>query len=102
MKEDLLTGDILDEQHEISLRELCRVCSLDAVRIIEFVDEGILKPTGRAQVNWRFSSVTIQIVQRTVRLQRDLDINLAGVALVLELMEEIERLRSRLDVLDRS
>ena len=72
------------------------------MRIVELVDEGILKPTGRVQANWRFSTVTIQIVQRTVRLQRDLDINLAGVALVLDLMEEIERLRSRIEVLDRS
>ena len=102
MKEDLLTGDILDEHHELSLRELCRVCSLDTMRIVEFVDEGILKPTGRIQANWRFSAVTIQVVQRTVMLQRDLDINLAGVALVLDLMEEIEQLRSRVEVLDRS
>ena len=102
MKEDLLTGDILDEHHELSLRELCRVCSLDTMRIVEFVDEGILKPRGRIQATWRFSTVTIQIVQRTVRLQRDLDINLAGVALVLDLMEEIEQLRSRVEVLDRS
>lgn len=102
MKEDLLTGDILDEHHEVSLHELCRACSQDTEWIVELVNEGILKPTGRVQATWRFSAVTIQVVQRTVRLQRDLDINLAGVALVLDLMEEIERLRSRVEVLDRS
>jgi chaperone modulatory protein CbpM len=31
-----------------------------------------------------------------MRLQRDLDINLAGVALALDLMKEIETLRDRL------
>ena len=36
-----------------------------------------------------------------IRLQRDLDINLAGAALVLELLDEIDTLRSRLHVLDR-
>jgi chaperone modulatory protein CbpM len=33
-----------------------------------------------------------------VRLQRDLEINLPGVALALELMEEIEELRRELKV----
>jgi len=34
------------------------------------------------------------------RLQHDLGINLAGVALVLDLLEEIEQLRSRLRFVD--
>jgi len=33
-----------------------------------------------------------------LRLERDLELNLAGVALALELMEELERLRRELKV----
>ena len=101
MKEDLLTGDILDEQGELSLPELCHACSMEIVQIVELVDEGILRPSGRAQPSWRFSAVSILTVKRTIRLQRDLGVNLPGVALVLDLMEEIEQLKARIEVLDR-
>lgn len=34
------------------------------------------------------------------RLQRDFDLNVSGVVLVLELLEELESLRSRLGMLE--
>ena len=37
---------------------------------------------------------------RAHRLQRDLGLNLAGVALALELLDEIEALRSRISALE--
>lgn len=35
-----------------------------------------------------------------MRLQRDLEINLSGVALALELLDQVNELRTRLHVLD--
>ncbi|MDX1439272.1 MAG: chaperone modulator CbpM [Rubricoccaceae bacterium] len=101
MNENLLTGDVLDEHHELTIHELCHACSVKTERVFELVEEGILEPSGRTRMNWRFTAVSIQTVRKTERLQQDLGINLAGVALVLDLMDEIERLRSRLSVLDR-
>lgn len=92
----LLRGELLDDTIELSLAELCRVCQLPAERIFEFVEEGIVEPRGRGPANWRFHSISIRRVRRAQRLERDLGVNTPGVALALELLEELETLRTRL------
>ncbi len=92
----LLRGELLDESIELTLAELCRVCQLPAERIFEFVDEGIVEPRGRDPARWRFHSISIRRVRRAQRLKRDLGVNTPGVALALELLEELEQLRARL------
>ena len=96
MTRTLLRGELLDDTIELSLAELCRVCQLPAERIFEFVEEGIVEPRGRNPVNWRFHSRSIRRIRRALRLKRDLGVNTPGVALVLELLEELEHLRARL------
>ena len=59
-------------------------------------DEGVLAPLGRDPVLWRFTGGHTHRVTVAVRLQRDLGINLAGVALALQLLDEVESLRARL------
>jgi chaperone modulatory protein CbpM len=96
MNEEILTGLLLEEQLELTLAELCNACSQHAEWVIELVDEGVLEPVGNEQRQWRFSSVSLQRAQTAVRLQRDLGVNLAGVALALDLLDEITTLRNRL------
>lgn len=94
MKTELLSGIVLDEQAELTLGDLCRACCQHAEWIEQLVNEGILEPAGRDPAQWRFSGTSLQKAHIAMRLQRDLEINLAGVALALELMDEIESLRA--------
>ncbi len=94
---DVLTGHILEIESRLTLRQLCDTCAVHAEYIIELVDEGFIEPTGVEKAHWCFSGVAIKRVQKAKRLQRDLGINLAGVALAIELMDEIEYLRARLN-----
>ena len=96
MNQRTLTGIVLDEQTELSLAELSQACSVSVEWVIELVDEGVLEPAGQRQERWRFSGTHLLRARTAVRLQHDLKINLAGVALALELMEEIETMRERL------
>lgn len=96
MNQKILTGLVLDEQTELTLNDLCRICSSSAEWVIELVEEGALEPTGLEQSQWRFPGNSLQRARTARRLQQDLEINLAGVALVLDLLDEIETLRSRL------
>jgi len=100
MTTGLLTGYVLEEQPTFSLGELCRVCGVHAEWVAALVEEGVLEPRGRAMSRWRFPGASVQRVQAVLRLQRDLDINLAGAALALELMEEVRVLRARLLALE--
>ena len=96
MTSKILTGILLDEQAELSLQELCHACSSSTEWVIELVGEGVLEPIGREQAHWRFTGPSLPRARAAVRLRRDLDVNLAGVALALDLMEEIDTLRERL------
>ncbi len=88
--------DILDEEFEFTLGELCRASATPAEVIIEMVEEGLLEPRGAAPAQWRFTGPALRRVQIALSLQQDLHVNLAGAALVLDLLDEIARLRERL------
>jgi chaperone modulatory protein CbpM len=90
-----LTGTVLDENVEISLRELCRSCGVNAEYVIEMVEQGVIDPHGPSPREWRFPGPAVRRVQIALRLQQDLRINLSGAALVLDLLEELEALRRR-------
>jgi len=96
----ILTGDILEQDVELSLLELCRCCQARTEQILAMVEEGILEPTGRDPNAWRFAGSTVRRARIALTLQRDLGVNLAGAALAVELMEEMEALRARLRAWD--
>jgi chaperone modulatory protein CbpM len=95
-KTKLLSGDLIDEDVEMTLEQLCRACELSEEQIIELVEQGIIDPLGPEPAEWRFVSVSLRRVRITRNLQRDLGVNAPGAALALELLEEIEELRARL------
>lgn len=86
---------ILEEDTQLSLHDLCCACAVHAERIIELVEEGILEPTGIGVIEWRFTGINLVRARIAIRLQHDLSINIAGVALALDLLEEIDDLKKR-------
>ena len=96
MTKHVLTGVIVEESTELSLRELSRACATSTEWLIELVDEGVLEPAGQKPTHWRFSGASLKRARTARRLHDDLQINLAGVALALDLIEKIESMRERL------
>ncbi len=88
--------EIIDEHFEFTLFELCECCTVKEETIIAMVEEGMLSPAGSSPADWRFTGTAQRHVEITLHLQRDLRVNLPGAALALELMEEIDMLRSQL------
>ena len=95
-----ISGVILDEHAEVTMDDLCRACRVDQAAIVALVEEGIVEPRTRDVMPWRFSGTTLPQVARALRLQKDLDLNLAGVAFAMDLLGEIEELRNRLNLID--
>ena len=93
MKKTTFQSDIVEA---LSLQDLCRFCQSDEAWVIELVEHGVLEPVGSTSGNWRFVGTSIVRAKKARRLNRDLGINAAGVALVLDLLEERETVLRRL------
>jgi len=107
MNQKILNGILLDEKSELTLVDLCYACSSDEEWVVELVEEGALEPfnlqsIGKQHTQWLFSVDSLQKVRTAKRLQRDLNINLAGIALALNLLEQIETLETKLRCLEIS
>jgi chaperone modulatory protein CbpM len=94
-KNHVLQGTLFDESAVLSLEDLSKMCALDEQRIVQYVEEGVLNVVG-VRTEWHFSGAALRRARIAVRLERDLELNLAGVALALDLLEELERLRQQL------
>lgn len=92
----LETGELLDDETELTLADLCRACEVTAEQILALVEEGLVDPLGREPRYWRFHSIHLRRVRCALRLERDLGVNVAGAALAIELLEELESLRAQL------
>ncbi len=94
--EKVISGIVLDEHLEISLKELCGMCGISPEMIMEMIEEGIIEhPSEGTKRNWQFRGYEIRRIQIVLRLQRDLHVNLPGAALALELLEKLEKMQRR-------
>jgi len=91
-----LHGTVVEEEVELTLVELCQACNTEERCVREWIAEGLLEPLGESPQDWRFGGDSLRRVRVAVRLSRDLEIDPAGVALALDLLDEIADLRARL------
>ena len=56
----------------------------------------MLEPVGSDRDRWRFPGISLERARRAFRLQQDLGVNVAGAALALNLLDELDRLRTDL------
>ncbi len=90
------SADLVSDAPELTLEDICSTCGLSREEIATYVAEGVVDPHGSQSVHWRFSRLSVVLVQRARRLERDLGLNAAGAALAMQLMAEIDGLRNRL------
>jgi chaperone modulatory protein CbpM len=76
-----------------SFSELCLRNNLDTDFVVQCVEVGIADATGASPVEWSFTSSAAVRIQKAHRLQRDLEININGLAVVLDLLDEVEALQ---------
>jgi chaperone modulatory protein CbpM len=91
--EPCLTGDILEEASALSVSDLRRLIAVEERHIVEWVEEGVINVLEIDAAEWRFSGAQLRRARIALRLERDLGVNPAGVALALELLEELRELR---------
>jgi chaperone modulatory protein CbpM len=91
-----LSPRVVEEEIELSLAELCHACGIPEEQVVSWIFEGMLDAAGERPQEWKFTGSSLKRARVAWRLTRDLEINTAGVALALDLLDEIAALRARL------
>ncbi len=84
----MITGVVITDI--ISVDDVCRRFNLSEKELNELRSYGI--------IDMNFNHAMLNRLETALRLQADLDLNLAGVALALDLLDELSTLRTQLAI----
>ncbi|MBE0485493.1 chaperone modulator CbpM [Marinobacter sp.] len=92
----ILTVEVTDANGStFTLREVCERGDCHAEFVIKLVNYGIIAPVeeGPEARQWQFDVDALTRLQKALRLQRDLKLNLPGLAVSLDLLDEVQAMR---------
>lgn len=94
--EEIVEGVPL-EHRALTLDELARACAVEPEWVVHHVQSGILfGHEGGSLETLQFTSVDLGRARRLAQLERDFDADEDLAALVVELCDEVRRLKTRL------
>ena len=89
------TSKVITHDFSVSFADLCESVEMSPDYLRELIAYNIIKPiAGNTIGDWRFSSTAIKVVNKAIRLHQDLEIEWADIALVVDLLDEIDQLES--------
>jgi chaperone modulatory protein CbpM len=91
-----IEGSIVEDEIHLSIVEISQAVRAPEELIMSWVSEGVLSPAGSSPEDWRFSGDSLKRAKTAAHLTHDLELNTPGVALALDLLDEISRLRNQL------
>jgi chaperone modulatory protein CbpM len=99
MRDDeiVLVGAVLEEAC-YSLEEVASACRVTAQWVERHVEEGLLGCADEGPAGRRFSSHDLRRARRILTIERDFDAVPELAALVADMLEEMEALRTRLRI----
>lgn len=77
----------------LGMHEVCQTVAIPADLLIEIVEHGIIDPPGRGPETWQFDQHALITCRRAARLQRELELEWSGIALALQLLDDLEQVR---------
>ena len=92
----LLPCQVVEEEVQMSLTELCQASSAERELVLQLVDHGVIEPQGDTPQAWVFAGASLRRTRVALRLLHDLELNLPGAALAVDLLDEIARLQRAL------
>ena len=92
-------GEVLGEA-AFTAEDLARACGVGSGWVRERVEAGVLQ-VNTVTGEWRFDSTTLVRARRLQRLEAGFDADPQLAALTVDLIEEVQRLRERLQALEQ-
>ena len=91
-----IEASVVENEVHMSIVELSHAARTPQELIMSWVSEGVLSPIGSSPEDWRFTGDSLKRAKTAAHLTHDLELNVPGVALALDLLDEIAQLRSRI------
>ncbi|MDX9875467.1 MAG: chaperone modulator CbpM [Spongiibacteraceae bacterium] len=98
--EEIITG-VLVEESWTTLEQAAAVCCVEVEWLVQHVESGLLPGADQTGGTWRLSTTAVRHAQRMRRIERDFDAVPELAALVADLQEELDRLRTRLAIVEQ-
>jgi chaperone modulatory protein CbpM len=89
-----IASEIIDHGAMCTLDDLCLSCNVTSDWVAGLVEHGVIEPVGQTRSGWQFTTLSIVRVAKARRLERDLGLNLPGVALALDLLDQLDEMRA--------
>jgi chaperone modulatory protein CbpM len=102
-RDHILSVELVEPNATFTLREVCERGDCHAEFVIKLVNYGVIAPVDDSLEarQWQFDLQALARLRKAQRLQRDLKINLPGLAMSLELLDEVQEMRREVDRLHR-
>ena len=87
---------IIDHNNTLTFDELCRAINAENNLILQLIEYHIIQPKGASKQNWEFDHVCLKRARLARNFYYDLEVNLQGIGLLIDLLEKIEILETHL------
>lgn len=85
---------IIDENNTLTMDEICRAINAEHDLILQLIDYHIIYPKGSSEKEWVFDHVSLRRARLARNFYYDLEVNVQGIALLIDMLERIERLEN--------
>lgn len=86
---------IINHENTLSFDEICRALNSDHDLMIQLIEYHIIQPKGSSKENWEFDHVSLKRARLARNFYYDCEVNLAGIGLLIDLLERIEILEKQ-------
>lgn len=98
-KNHTIIGIYLEETPTFTFNEVCQKYHIPDSLLLEMVEYGLFSNLTTQREELKLTPKDLTKIESAFRLHKDLGINLSGVALALELLDQIEQLNNELNIL---
>lgn len=79
-----------------------RLCDLHPQTLRLYERLGLVRPYRVGRKNRMYSEADVERLRQIQRLTQDLGVNLAGVEIILDLLEKMQKMQDRMEMIERS
>lgn len=101
-KQEIIQGVILNNDLTLTFVDVCHQCQLSEEMLEDWIGHGLLGDDIRKTMqSAQFTRDMLTRIRAANRLYRELEVNIQGVILVLDLLDQITALQDELMILKR-